>query len=242
MSDIFEQKGKRGARAKRPKPAKASEPVVMDEEDAISAPAVGCPIIGHWIEAKIERGTISESRFGGGTELSLLFRFDDSTLPNEVNGKTIYSKIKLSPKSKVMTDFCRFLHRRQILEFSEEFQKSSPDGGKGLMRERLIANLEDVVGVWEPDSRELVGGKIQGHRCNILVGQMIEWPASDKFRDNYYYKVSRPSEAHEGGDVVFSIFEVSRIMELVSEPKFVGDKSADVVHPQCGDDSDEVPF
>ena len=200
-----------------------------------------CPILGRWIAAKILRGSISESKFGGGTELSLLFEFDDEDLPPDARNKTIFSKIKLSPKSKVMVDLCRFLHRRGILEFSEEFQKKSPDGGHGLMRERLIANLEDVVGVWDNDAKELVGGKLQGHRCSILIGQMIEWPTTSKFPLNYSFTVPRPAEANEGKEVVFSIFEVSRIMEHVKGEKFVGEETSAKEKP-ADDWDDDVPF
>lgn len=262
MADIFEQKGKRGARAKRPKPAKVEESVVMDEDDAskqafdeavekssqMSSHSQGrriqqlCPILGVWTEAVIERGSVREGKWG--TEFSLQLRFDDPSIPSnyQVNGKTIFTKVSLNPKSKILRDFCRFAHRNGILSFDEEYQKQAKDGSRGLMAERLKANLEELCGVWDPDNKELVGGKLAGWRCSVIVSSMIEWPPSSKFPQNYVHTVQIPEEANEGRSVIYSIFEISRLSAHVTGDKFVGDKSEAVEAPYYEDPDDDVPF
>lgn len=238
------KEAKRTASPKKARVAHSQEEAVEQaaaehDVDVIPFPVSTCPIMGDWLEVLIERGSVREGKWG--TELSLLLKFDDPKLPQTINGKTIFSKVSLNPKSKMMRDFCRFLHRRGILDFGEEYQKVSKDGSRGLMAERLKANLEDICGVWDPDSKELVDGKLAGHRVAVIVSSMVEWPPSSKFPNNYVHKVDIPEEANEGKSVLYSIFEISRLSSHVGTI-YVGSETENQESPYYEDPDDEVPF
>lgn len=199
----------------------------------------GCPIMLRRLDAVIGKCSVKPGQWG--PEFKMEFRLDDPDLPAEINGKTIYSRIELKPKAPVMRALCRFCHRVGLLDFSGDYQKRSKDGGFEMMLAKLKDNLEELGGVWNPQTKEMQGGKIRGYRASIIITGAIEWPASPHFPHNYVYEVPVPDEASEEEKRVFSLFTVGDISSHVKGKQHSGQASSEDAQEEP-ESYDDVPF
>lgn len=187
--------------------------------------------IGRPIEGSVVRTFFDPEKYYGSARIptiGLILRFDDDTLPDSVNGREIYISIKVDPKSPVLRQFASLIHCRGILEFPEKDRVKHKSLGFLKMQERLLENIETVIGSWNEDKKSYEGGKIVGHRIRFLINRISVWvnKKSSRFPNNYEYVV----RFSDGDDpIVFNIFEVSHFDHRVKGDEI--DKSLLPDHP-----------
>ena len=222
------------SRAKKQVELASQKPVVMEEEDVVKASP-----IGRFIEGWVDYSSPSlDGQYGPALAMSV--KLDDATLESVYNGKKVFFYLPLDAKSVGMRDFCRILNARKILTFDESQQVKSKTGGWTLMQNRLVENIDDVCGVWNPDERHVIGGKLVGNKIGIHICRVAKWVNQGKTKspDQFVWTVDNP----DGKALVYDKFVVDRLAETVSGEKYLGGQTSAPETPYYEDLDDDIPF
>ena len=199
---------------------------------------------GRYVDGIITRSwNDKEKKIGSATipVIQLVLRFDDETLPNDVNGKEVLVMVRIDPKAAITRRFCSYLHRRKILEFSEEHRERSKTSGMTKMADHLVESADLITGVWDNDARVLNGGKLVGNRLSFIISKITAWADPNNGRNypnNWRYVVHHPSE--DVKPVVFNIFEISHIEDVGSGEGFINLSPASTEEVETSVDEDDV--
>ena len=194
--------------------------------------------IGRFVEGVVIRAGFDAERSYGSAKIPtawLVFRFDDKSLSDGVNGKEFRDSVRIDPKAPKLRQFCGLLHCRNILHFSEKHREKSKLNGYTKMQEHLIENIDSVVGVWNQDRKLVSGGKLIGHRVAFLINRMTAWPdpsKGSKYPNNYRFLVDRPDDEEE--PIAFNMFEISHF-----DPRVSGEEVAKEYLPDKDDSVEE---
>ena len=181
--------------------------------------------LGRYVDGIITRSWSDlERKFG--PELQMVLQFDDKTIPPDINGKEIVSRVKLAPNSKadwrLLLHFCAFLDRAGILKFEQKHKEKTRTGAFTAMSDYLIENVDNITGIWDDEAKVLKGGKLVGNRLSFIVAKMTAWADPDKGRswpNNWRHAVLHTNK--DVKPIIFNIFEISHIEEVNSGAAFV---------------------